>query len=49
MWKASAYGKNLTNTLHRLSAVPSSGYFTQLYANPRTYGLELTVKMEAGQ
>ncbi len=50
MWKVSAYGKNLTNTLHRLSAVPSSGYFTQLYfANPRTYGLELTVKMEAGQ
>jgi iron complex outermembrane recepter protein len=46
-WKLSAWGKNLTDTLYRLAAVPSSGYFTQLYfANPRTFGLEFTIKMQ---
>ncbi len=47
LWTLSAYGKNLNDELHRLSAVPSSGYFTQLYfANPRTYGLQLSVKLQ---
>lgn len=46
-WKIAAWGKNLTNTLYRLSGVPSSGYFTQLYfANPRTFGVDLTVKLQ---
>ena len=46
-WKLSAWGKNLSNELYRLSAVPSSGYFTQLYfANPRTYGVDLTIKVD---
>ncbi len=47
MWTLSAYGKNLGDELYRLSAVPSSGYFTQLYfANPRMYGLQLSVKLQ---
>ena len=46
-WKISLWGKNLGNTLRRLSAVPSSGYFTQLYFdNPRTYGVDLTIKVD---
>ena len=46
-WKVAAWAKNLTDTLYRLSAVPSSGYFTQLYfANPRTFGVDLTVKLQ---
>lgn len=49
-WKLALWGKNLGDTLHRLSAVPSSGYFTQLYfANPRTFGVDLTVKLEADE
>jgi len=45
-WKLSAWGKNLTGTLYRLAAVPSSGYFTQLYfADPRTFGLDFTIKI----
>lgn len=46
-WKVALWGKNLTDTLYRLAAVPSSGYFTQLYfANPRTFGVDLTIKMQ---
>ncbi len=46
-WTLSFYGKNLTNKLYRISAVPSSGYFTQLYfGNPRTYGVQLTFKLD---
>jgi iron complex outermembrane receptor protein len=46
-WKLSLWGKNLNNVLRRLSAVPSSGYFTQLYFdNPRTYGVDLTIKVD---
>jgi iron complex outermembrane receptor protein len=46
-YKVSGWGKNLGNTLYRLAAVPSSGYFTQLYfANPRTYGVDLTIKVD---
>jgi iron complex outermembrane receptor protein len=46
-YKIALWGKNLTDTLYRLAAVPSSGYFTQLYfANPRTFGLDLTIKMQ---
>ena len=45
-WQVALWGKNLNNALYRLSAVPSSGYFTQLYfANPATYGMDLTFKM----
>jgi hypothetical protein len=44
------WGKNLTDTLYRLAAVPSSGYFTQLYfANPRTFGLEFTINLQKDQ
>ena len=47
-WKVALWGKNLGETLYRLSAVPSSGYFTQLYfANPRTFGVDVTFKLDA--
>lgn len=47
-WRIALWAKNITNTLYRLSAVPSSGYFTQLYfANPRTFGVDLTFKLES--
>ena len=46
-YKLAFWGKNLTDTLYGLAAVPSSGYFTQLYlANPRTFGMGLTFKMQ---
>ena len=46
-WKLSLWGKNLNDVVRRLSAVPSSGYFTQLYFdNPRTYGVDLTIKVD---
>ena len=46
-WKLALWGKNLNNVLRRLSAVPSSGYFTQLYFdNPRTFGVDLTIKVD---
>jgi iron complex outermembrane receptor protein len=45
-WQVSLWGKNLNNARVRLSAVPSSGYFTQLYfGNPATYGVDLTLKL----
>ncbi len=44
-WEVALWGKNLNNAVTRLSAVPSSGYFTQLYlANPMTYGIDLNIK-----
>jgi iron complex outermembrane recepter protein len=49
-WKIALWGKNLTDTLYRLAAVPSSGYFTQLYfANPRTFGFDFTIKLDKDQ
>lgn len=43
-WRLSAWGKNLGNVAHRLSAISTAGLATQLYfATPRTYGLDLTV------
>jgi len=49
-WEVSLWGRNLTDELHILSAIPTSGLFTQLYfANPRTYGLELRVKLQADE
>jgi iron complex outermembrane recepter protein len=45
-WSVALWGKNLNNAKVRLSAVPSSGYFTQLYfANPATFGLDLNLKL----
>jgi iron complex outermembrane receptor protein len=45
-WGVAVWGKNLTDEKVRLSAVPSSGYFTQLYfGNPATYGLDLHLKL----
>lgn len=45
-WQVAVWGKNLNNALYRLSAVPSSGYFTQLYfGNPTTYGVDLSLKL----
>jgi iron complex outermembrane receptor protein len=47
-WTLSIYGKNVTNTLHKLAAVPTSGLFTQLYfAEPRTFGLQLDIKLSS--
>ncbi len=44
-WSVSLWGKNLGDVAHRMSAVPSSGFFTQLYFDqPRTYGVDLTIK-----
>jgi iron complex outermembrane recepter protein len=46
-WKLSLWGKNLNNELRRLSAVPSSGYFTQLYfADPLTFGVDASIKVD---
>jgi iron complex outermembrane receptor protein len=46
-YKVSIWGKNLNNQLRILSAVPSSGYFTQLYFdNPLTFGADLTIKVD---
>jgi iron complex outermembrane receptor protein len=45
-WQLALWGKNLNSALYRLSAVPSSGYFTQLYfGNPATYGVDLNFKL----
>ena len=47
-YRVSIYGKNVTNTLHKLAAVPTSGLFTQLYfAEPRTFGVQLDVKFSS--
>lgn len=44
-WSVSLWGKNLGDVAHRMSAVPSSGFFTQLYFDqPRTYGVDLKIK-----
>ncbi len=47
-WKLSFWGKNLNNVLRRLSRgarVPAT--YTQLYFdNPRTYGVDLTIKVD---
>jgi iron complex outermembrane receptor protein len=44
-WSVSVWGKNLGDVAHRLSAVPSSGFFTQLYFDqPRTIGFDLNIK-----
>jgi iron complex outermembrane receptor protein len=44
-YEVALWGKNLNNAVTRLAAVPSSGYFTQLYfANPMTYGLDVRAK-----
>ena len=43
----SVWAKNITNVVHKLAAVPSSNYFTQLYfAEPRTFGLQLNVHFD---
>ena len=45
-WQVALWGKNINNAKYRLSAVPSSGYFTQLYfGNPATYGIDLSLKI----
>lgn len=47
-YRVSVWGKNVTNTLHKLAAVPTSGLFTQLYfAEPRTFGVQLDVKFSS--
>jgi iron complex outermembrane receptor protein len=43
----SLFGKNLTNKLYTLNAVPVAGLFTPVYFGmPRTFGIELRVKLE---
>ncbi len=43
----SLWAKNVTNVLHKLAAVPSSNYFTQVYfAEPRTFGIQLNVHFD---
>jgi len=45
-WQVALWGKNINDAHYRLSAVPSSGYFTQLYfGNPATYGVDLSLKL----
>jgi iron complex outermembrane receptor protein len=44
-WSVSLWGKNLGDVAHRMSAVPSSGFFTQLYFDqPRTFGVDINIK-----
>jgi iron complex outermembrane receptor protein len=46
-WRLSAFVKNLNNNLHLLNDNPIAGLFTvNYYADPRTYGLELSFKFK---
>jgi iron complex outermembrane recepter protein len=45
-WRVSLWGKNLSNEVHVLSAVPTAGLLTQLYHGlPRTAGVEIGVNL----
>lgn len=45
-WRVSLWGKNLTDEVHVLSAVPTAGLLTQLYHGlPRTAGIEIGVNL----
>jgi iron complex outermembrane receptor protein len=46
-YTVSLWAKNITSVVHKLAAVPSSNYFTQLYfAEPRTFGIQLNVHFD---
>lgn len=43
----SLWTKNITDVVHKLAAVPSSNYFTQLYfAEPRMFGVQLNIHFD---
>ncbi len=46
-YTVSLWAKNITSVVHKLAAVPSSNFFTQLYfAEPRTFGVQLNIHFD---